>query len=110
MGIWLKNARAAARKAAQIERRRAEGLPVKSSAGALSEMRREQLQEIDESWCPAWPVTWQRCFHLVRMHLNAGEALPTRRARPCARARTWAVGNVGEARVGPAEWRAAVDV
>ncbi|WP_406500226.1 Helicase associated domain protein [Streptomyces sp. NBC_00846] len=28
VGIWLKNARAAARKAAEIEQRRAEGLPV----------------------------------------------------------------------------------
>ncbi|WP_443061758.1 helicase associated domain-containing protein [Streptomyces sp. NBC_00455] len=77
VGIWLKNARAAARKAQEIERRRAEGLPVESSAGALSDERREQLEEIDASWCPSWPVTWQRSFHLVRMHLDAGEALPT---------------------------------
>ncbi|MFJ5646379.1 Helicase associated domain protein [Streptomyces sp. NPDC093223] len=77
VGIWLKNARAAARKAQEIERRRAEGLPVQSSAGALSTERREQLEEIDASWCPSWPVRWQRCFHLVRMHLDAGEALPT---------------------------------
>ncbi|MGN9796244.1 Helicase associated domain protein [Streptomyces sp. OZ13] len=77
VGIWLKNARAAARKAAEIERRRAEGLPVESSAGALSGERREQLEEVDASWCPSWPVEWQRCFHLVRMHLDAGEALPT---------------------------------
>ncbi|MGE6735326.1 Helicase associated domain protein, partial [Streptomyces sp. NPDC059900] len=76
VGIFLKNARAAARKAQEIERRRAEGLAVPSSAGALSQERREQLEEIDASWCPAWPVTWQRCFHLVRMHLDAGEALP----------------------------------
>lgn len=76
VGIWLKNARAAARKAAENERRRAEGLPVESSAGALSDTRREQLEEIDASWCPSWPVTWQRCFHLVRMHLDVGEALP----------------------------------
>lgn len=76
MGIFLKNARAAARKAAENEQRRAEGLPVQSSAGALSEERREQLEEIDASWCPAWPVTWQRCFHLVRQHLDAGEVLP----------------------------------
>ncbi|WP_435886597.1 hypothetical protein [Streptomyces hirsutus] len=48
--------RAAARKAAEIEQRRAEGLPVQSAAGALSEERREQLEEIDPSWCPAWPV------------------------------------------------------
>ncbi|MFE9941972.1 DEAD/DEAH box helicase [Streptomyces hirsutus] len=77
VGIWLKNARAAARKAAENERRRAEGLPVESSAGALSDERHEQLEEIDASWCPSWPVTWQRCFHLVRMHLDAGETLPT---------------------------------
>ncbi|MFF8960766.1 Helicase associated domain protein [Streptomyces sp. NPDC014894] len=77
VGIFLKNARAAARKAAENEQRRAEGLPVESSAGALSDTRREQLEEIDASWCPSWPVTWQRGFHLVRMHLDAGEALPT---------------------------------
>lgn len=77
VGIWLKNARVAARKAAENEQRRAEGLPVKSAAGALSEMRREQLEDIDPSWCPAWPVEWQRCFHLVRLHLNAGRPLPT---------------------------------
>ncbi|WP_308400803.1 Helicase associated domain protein [Streptomyces sp. AS02] len=77
VGIWLKNARAAARKAAEIEQRRAEGLPVGSVAGALSEDRREQLEEIDASWCPTWPVEWQRAFHLTRLHLDEGGALPT---------------------------------
>ncbi|MFD3827292.1 Helicase associated domain protein [Streptomyces sp. NPDC058625] len=77
VGIWLKNARAATRKAAEIEQRRTEGPPVGSSAGALSDERREQLEDIDPSWCPAWPVEWQRAFHLVRLHLEAGEALPT---------------------------------
>ncbi|GAA2518906.1 DEAD/DEAH box helicase [Streptomyces gobitricini] len=77
MGIWLKNARAAARRAQHFEQRQAEGLPVESWAGALSDERREQLEEIDASWCPPWPVTWQRCFHLVRIHLDTGEALPT---------------------------------
>ncbi|MET9503485.1 Helicase associated domain protein [Streptomyces sp. NPDC006622] len=76
VGIWLKNARAAARKAAEIEQRRADGLPVPSSAGALPEERREQLEEIDASWCPTWPVEWQRCFHLTRQHLEAGGTLP----------------------------------
>ncbi|MFJ6558245.1 Helicase associated domain protein, partial [Streptomyces luteogriseus] len=76
VGIWLKNQRAAARKAADNEQRRAEGLPVKQAAGALSEERREQLEDIDPSWCPAWPVEWQRCFHLVRLHLEAGGTLP----------------------------------
>jgi superfamily II DNA or RNA helicase len=77
VGIWLKNQRAAARKAQEVEQRRAEGLPVQSAAGALSEVRREQLEDIDPSWCPAWPVEWQRAFHLVRLHLDAGLPLPT---------------------------------
>jgi hypothetical protein len=73
----LKNARAAARKADEIEQRRAEGLPVQSTAGALSQERREQLEDIDPSWRPTWPVAWQRCFHLTRLHLEAGGTLPT---------------------------------
>ncbi|MFI1293316.1 Helicase associated domain protein [Streptomyces sp. NPDC020792] len=77
VGIWLKNARAAARKAQENEQRRVEGLPVQSSAGALSDERREQLENIDPSWCPSWPVEWQRAFHLVRLHLEAGRPLPT---------------------------------
>ncbi|MFI1069503.1 Helicase associated domain protein [Streptomyces puniciscabiei] len=77
IGIWLKNARAAARKAAENEQRRTEGLPVPPAAGALSEDRREQLDDIDPSWCPTWPVAWQRCFHLTRQHLEAGGTLPT---------------------------------
>ncbi|MFF7558191.1 Helicase associated domain protein [Streptomyces olivaceus] len=77
VGIWLKNQRAAVRRAAEIEQQRAEGLPVQSSAGALSQVRREQLDEIDPSWCPSWPVEWQRCFHLVRLYLEAGRPLPT---------------------------------
>ncbi|WP_228044132.1 helicase associated domain-containing protein [Streptomyces ferrugineus] len=77
VGIFLKNARAAARRAAEIEQRRAEGLPVGSSAGALSDERREQLEEIDPSWCPTWPVEWQRAFYLTRLHLEQGGELPT---------------------------------
>ncbi|MFE3559153.1 helicase associated domain-containing protein [Streptomyces sp. NPDC059193] len=89
VGIWLKNARAAARKAAEIKQRRPEGLPVESSAGALTDKRREQLEDIDPSWCPSWPVTWQRSFHLVRQHLDTGEALPTEAGQgSCAKART----------------------
>ncbi|MEV5879953.1 Helicase associated domain protein [Streptomyces sp. NPDC052101] len=76
VGIWLKNQRAAARKAAQNEQRRAEGRPVQSAVGALSQERREQLDGIDPAWCPAWTVKWQRCFHLVRTHLEAGGTLP----------------------------------
>ncbi|MFI2373393.1 Helicase associated domain protein [Streptomyces sp. NPDC018833] len=59
VGIWLKNARADAR------------------AGTLTAERREQLEDIDPSWCPAWPVEWQRAFRLVRQHLDAGGTLPT---------------------------------
>lgn len=77
VGIFLKNARASARKARENEQRRAEGLPVESSAGALSDERREQLEDIDPSWCPAWPVEWQRAFHLTRLHLEQGGELPT---------------------------------
>ncbi|MCZ9349127.1 Helicase associated domain protein [Streptomyces mutabilis] len=77
VGTFLKNQRAAARKAAKAEQRRAEGLPVGSVAGALSDERREQLEDIDPSWCPAWPVEWQRAFHLTRLHLEAGRPLPT---------------------------------
>ncbi|MEW2258211.1 Helicase associated domain protein [Streptomyces sp. NPDC047869] len=77
VGIWLKNARAAARRARENEQRRAQGLPAQSAAGALSEERREQLDDIDPAWCPAWPVDWQRAFHLTRQHLEAGGTLPT---------------------------------
>ncbi|WP_375997256.1 helicase associated domain-containing protein [Streptomyces broussonetiae] len=76
VGTWLKNQRTAARKPAEIEQRRAEGLPMGSSAGALPEDRREQLDETDPSWPPAWPADWQRAFHLVRLHLKAGGELP----------------------------------
>jgi hypothetical protein len=78
VGIWLKNQRAAARRAADIEQRRTEGLPAPSAAGALPEERRAQLEDIDPAWCPTWPVEWQRCFHLTRLHLDAGGELPTK--------------------------------
>ncbi|CAL9625497.1 hypothetical protein SUDANB58_05934 (plasmid) [Streptomyces sp. enrichment culture] len=77
VGIWLKNARAAARRGTEAEQRRAEGLPVRTtSAWVLPAERREQLEEIDPAWCPAWPVTWQRRFHLTRTHLETGGKLP----------------------------------
>lgn len=43
----------------------------------MSEERREQLEEIAPSWCPTWPVEWQRAFHLTRQHLEEGGELPT---------------------------------
>ncbi|WP_172607844.1 DEAD/DEAH box helicase [Streptomyces spongiicola] len=77
VGIFLKNARAAARRAERIEQRRAEGLPVESGRGALSQERRDSLEQIDPSWCPAWSVDWQRAFHLTRRHIEEGGTLPT---------------------------------
>ncbi|MFD6278796.1 Helicase associated domain protein [Streptomyces sp. NPDC060209] len=77
VGLFLKNARAAARRADDSQRREAEGLPADTTGWVLSEERREQLEDIDPSWCPAWPVTWQRTFHLIRLHLKSGEFLPT---------------------------------
>ncbi|MGW7102784.1 Helicase associated domain protein [Streptomyces sp. NPDC054838] len=61
VGVWVKNNRAAARR---------------EGPGALSQERREALEEIDASWCPAWDVSWQRAFHLTRVHLDAGGRLP----------------------------------
>lgn len=61
VGVWVKNNRAAARR---------------EGPGALSQERREALEEIDASWCPAWDISWQRAFHLTRVHLDAGGRLP----------------------------------
>ncbi|MFF9810777.1 Helicase associated domain protein [Streptomyces coeruleorubidus] len=78
IGTFLKNARAAARRGMQAEQQQAEELPAKTtSAWMLSAERREQLEDIDPSWCPIWPVEWQRAFHLTRLHLEEGGALPT---------------------------------
>ncbi|MGW7276616.1 hypothetical protein ACWGH5_39740 [Streptomyces sp. NPDC054864] len=67
-----------ARRAAESEQLRSEGLPVESSAGALLDERREQLEDIGPSWSPTWPAEWQRAFHLVRLPLEAGPSLPTK--------------------------------
>ncbi|MFI5877617.1 Helicase associated domain protein [Streptomyces sp. NPDC051445] len=75
VGTWLKNQRAAARRA---EDHLAEGPQAGSGSGGLSRERRRALEEIDPAWCPAWPVAWQRCFHLARMHLQSGGSLPER--------------------------------
>ncbi|MFE6846638.1 Helicase associated domain protein [Streptomyces sp. NPDC057686] len=61
VGVWVKNQRAAARR---------------EGPGALPEERREALEAIDASWCPAWEISWQRAFHLTRLHLDAGGRLP----------------------------------
>ncbi|MFC4497888.1 Helicase associated domain protein [Streptomyces ovatisporus] len=77
VGTWLRNQRAAAKRAEEVAQRRAEGLPRGSTAGVLTEARREALEEIDPAWCPAWPVDWQRCFHHARRLLTDGGTLLT---------------------------------
>ncbi|MGW7347647.1 Helicase associated domain protein [Streptomyces sp. NPDC054854] len=61
VGVWVKNNRAAARR---------------KGPGALSQERREALEEIDPSWCPTWDIGWQRAFLLTRAHLDAGGTMP----------------------------------
>ena len=77
VGVWLKNLRTAGRRAVEIEARREAGLPVGSTTGALTEERRDALEDIDPSWCPAWPVAWQRAYVLCRHLIEAGTELPT---------------------------------
>jgi hypothetical protein len=76
VGAWVKNQRTAAKLADANAARRAEGLPVESSAGALTEDRRDALEDIDPAWCPAWDTGWQRCYRLSRMRIEAGGTLP----------------------------------
>ncbi|MFE0520765.1 Helicase associated domain protein [Streptomyces sp. NPDC058954] len=76
LGTWLKNQRAAARKASENAGRRAAGESV-SSAGELAPSRIEALEAIDPGWCPlAWDIAWQRCFRLALSHVQAGGELP----------------------------------
>jgi hypothetical protein len=77
VGIWLKNARAAARRQPETQQRDATNPPPKSAPAELSQERRDQLDDIDPSWCPPGRVEWQRAFHLTRHHLEAGGTLPT---------------------------------
>ncbi|MDX3235413.1 Helicase associated domain protein [Streptomyces sp. ME03-5709C] len=76
VGVWMKNQRTAGRLADTIVQRREAGLAVGSTAGALSEERRDALEAIDPSWCPAWPVDWQRNYRLCRALIENGQALP----------------------------------
>ncbi|MFI9583729.1 Helicase associated domain protein [Streptomyces sp. NPDC052236] len=77
VGTWAKNQRTAARHANSIAQRREAGLPVTSSTGALTQTRREALEEIDPAWCPAWDTSWQRCFRLTQTHVKGGGTVPT---------------------------------
>ncbi|MFJ2915406.1 helicase associated domain-containing protein [Streptomyces sp. NPDC087228] len=76
IGVWAKNARAAARRARENEELRAAGRPVRSAAGAMTQARRDELDAIDPGWCPAWDTKWQRCYRLVQNHVQADGTLP----------------------------------
>ncbi|MER5503138.1 Helicase associated domain protein [Streptomyces sp. NPDC002561] len=76
IGVWAKNQRTAARRAAANEALREAGRPVASSAGAMTQARQDELDAIDPGWCPAWDTTWQRRLRLVQAHVRAGGALP----------------------------------
>ncbi|WSM81178.1 Helicase associated domain protein (plasmid) [Streptomyces griseorubiginosus] len=77
VGVWTKNQRTAGRLADTIVQRREAGLPVGSTTGALSEERRDALEAIDPSWCPTWPVAWQRNYRLCRKLIEDSQPLPT---------------------------------
>ncbi|MGW2240279.1 Helicase associated domain protein [Streptomyces sp. NPDC001759] len=78
LGVFMKNARAAAKKARENAARRANGETGISYAGELSEERREALDEIDPGWCPEWDIAWQRSLRLLLAHVKAGGTLPAK--------------------------------
>lgn len=78
LGVFLKNARQAARKARENAVRRANGETGVSYAGELSPERREALEEIDPGWAPEWDISWQRQYRLLLAHVKAGGALPAK--------------------------------
>ncbi|WP_331749239.1 helicase associated domain-containing protein (plasmid) [Streptomyces sp. NBC_00984] len=86
--MWAKNARAAARRARENEELRAAGLPVSPAAGAMTEVRRDELDAVDPGWCPVWDTGWQRCYRLVQIHVQAGGTLPETAATSSSRAKT----------------------
>ncbi|MEU9917773.1 Helicase associated domain protein [Streptomyces sp. NPDC051001] len=77
LGVFLKNARAGARRTRENAARRANGETGISYAGELSESRIKALNEIDPGWAPeGWEIGWQRCYRLLLAHVQAGGALP----------------------------------
>ncbi|MEU3342564.1 Helicase associated domain protein [Streptomyces sp. NPDC006668] len=76
LGVYLKNARAGAKRARENAVRRVNGETGISYAGELSQERREALDEIDPGWCPEWDIAWQRSYRLLLAHTKAGGALP----------------------------------
>jgi superfamily II DNA or RNA helicase len=76
LGVWAKNQRAAARKAAENAVRREAGETGVPAAGELSAGRLEALADVDPGWCPAWEIGWQRSYRLTLAHVQTGGALP----------------------------------
>lgn len=76
LGVFMKNARAGAKRARENAARRANGETGLSYAGELSQERREALDEIDPGWCPEWDIAWQRNLRLLLAHVKAGGTLP----------------------------------
>lgn len=77
IGVWAKNQRAAARKAAENAARREAGESGVPAAGELSAGRMEALADVDPGWCPVWEIGWQRCYRLTLAHVQTGGTLPT---------------------------------
>jgi hypothetical protein len=96
LGVFLKNARASAKKTRENALRRANGETAISTAGELSESRMEALAEIDPGWAPdGWDVAWQRCYRLALAHVKAGGTLPGRPGEVIAQGEdlgAWAAG------------------
>ncbi|MFI1092614.1 helicase associated domain-containing protein [Streptomyces sp. NPDC020917] len=81
------------RKSGRSEARREAGQPAGSTTGALTEERRDALEAIDPSWCPAWrPVARQRCYRLRRTLITTRAPYPPSQARPPSKAKTSAHG------------------
>ncbi|NUS80086.1 MAG: helicase, partial [Streptomyces sp.] len=79
LGVFLKNARAAAKKTRENAVRRANGETGISYAGELPESRMEALNEIDPGWAPeGWEIGWQRAYRLLLLHVQAGGDLPSK--------------------------------
>ncbi|WP_331728800.1 Helicase associated domain protein (plasmid) [Streptomyces sp. NBC_00028] len=98
LGVFLKNARQAAKKARANAVRRANGETGISYAGELPESRMEALNEIDPGWAPeGWEIGWQRAYRLLLAHLQAGGSLPSKTGELVVQGEDLAVWIAGQA-------------
>ncbi|MET9498160.1 helicase associated domain-containing protein [Streptomyces sp. NPDC006552] len=88
-GKWAKHMRDAARITDGSPWRRDAGETVGLEAGALTEERRQALDEIDPGWCPPWDTGWLcvACFS-CRRTWSTGGVCPPRPWTSSSRART----------------------